>query len=75
MVENRPAVPETTNFNEILDKFKIKHDDLLCLFIPVSLTESCRVKFFQQEVGHDVEGILVWFVKHVSDDHKNMKKG
>ncbi len=35
------------------------------LSLPVRLTESCRVEFFQQEMSYYVEGVLVWFVKHI----------
>ncbi len=38
--------------------------------LPVCLLESCRVEFLQQEMDNYVEGILVWFVKHIPVGHK-----
>lgn len=37
--------------------------------LPVCLIKSCRVEFLQQEIDYYVEGILVWFVKHIPASH------
>lgn len=38
-------------------------------YLPVFLMKTCRVESLQQEMGHYVEGILVWFVEHIPAGH------
>lgn len=73
MVQNRPAVPNRKNFIYKQLWAVGWHSGCSCLTLPVCLTESHWVKFFQQEVCHNVESVLIWFVKHIPDNIKEVR--